>query len=220
MDKLSESLAILERSARQFPTALVAYSGGKDSRVVLDLCTRVFAKVEAMHMYFVPGLRVIEEQMVFARQTWGVECRQYPSHTLHQSLKSGAYTASDALLRAVPPWTRMDVYELARREARTRMVVTGMKASDSNSRKRWLGWQKDDEEMIHPIAAWNKFDVLQYLKARGIPLPAAADGQTTGVSVQRDNLLWLYDTYPDDFDRLGRLFPFIEAVVWQRKWYG
>lgn len=220
MDKLAESLALLEKAARTSPSVLVAYSGGKDSRVVLDLCKRVFSRVETMFLYFVPGLRYNAEQLAFAKDVWGVETRQYPSHVFYDSMRIGAYTASDQFLRKMPPWTMQDIYGLARREAGVRLIATGMKSTDSNSRRRWLAWQKDDEETIHPIAAWNKFDVLQYLKARGIPLPPASSGQTTGISTTRESLLWLYDTYPDDFDRLAQYFPFIEAVIWQRKWYG
>jgi len=45
-------------------------------------------------------------------------------------------------------------------------------------------------------------------------------GQTSGVGLVTRSLLWLHENEPDDFKKILRWFPFAEAVVYRRKYYG
>jgi hypothetical protein len=72
----------------------------------------------------------------------------------------------------------------------------------------------------NPIAKWHKYDVLAYLKTQGIEPPPSSGKSATGVDLSVPSLLWLHDTFPEDFERLCRMFPYARAVVARRDFYG
>jgi hypothetical protein len=74
--------------------------------------------------------------------------------------------------------------------------------------------------MIYPIKGWTRYDVLAYCNAQKIPIPDEYRQSAGGVDLSTRSLLWVYDNYRDDFERLARYFPHIEAVVHRRDWYG
>jgi hypothetical protein len=180
----------------------------------------MFSRVETFFMYFLPDLRVDVERLLFARSTWGISPRLYPHPGLGQSLKGGRYSSNIAMASGLPEWTHQDIYQMARLDTGIPLIVTGMKASDSNSRRRYLAWSEDDANIIHPVKDWNKHDVISYLKARGIPLPRTSGDQMFGVGLSIGSLLWVHDNYPDDFDKIERVFPYARAAVYQRDWFG
>ena len=55
---------------------------------------------------------------------------------------------------------------------------------------------------------------------RGIPVPANTRGTASGTDLSIQSLLWLHDHWPADFARVCAYFPFAEAVVWRRTFYG
>ncbi len=55
LDIFHSTTQLLAEYAKKHDSVLVSYSGGKDSLVTLDLCTRTFKRVTAFFMYFVPG---------------------------------------------------------------------------------------------------------------------------------------------------------------------
>ena len=55
--RVHETLRLLAAAREQSDVAAVAYSGGKDSLVVADLCMRAFeGRCSFFYMYLVPGL--------------------------------------------------------------------------------------------------------------------------------------------------------------------
>ena len=217
---LAEStLHTLDARRRAADSCLVAFSGGKDSLVVMDLCMRSFSRVEAFFMYLVPGLECVEAELELARARWGVPIRQYPHWLLHRLVKNSVYCASHWSNDSLPEWKLADVYALALLDSGLPQLATGAKRVDSGWRRRFMSTQREDQ-VFYPIAQWHKYDVLAYLKARGIALPPSSGKSATGIDLSTPSLLWLHDTFPDDFRRVCEVFPFAEAVVWRRKFYG
>ena len=87
----TDTSRLLARYAEQHESILVSFSGGKDSLVCLDLCTRAFKRVVCYFMYFVKDLECCEQQLQYARDRWGVEILQYPHWILFRCLKNGVY---------------------------------------------------------------------------------------------------------------------------------
>lgn len=220
MGLAEETLAQLQGRRAAGDSCLVAYSGGKDSLVVMDLALRSFSSVGAFFMYLVPGLECVEIELEKARRRWGVEIAQYPHWLVHRLVKNSVFCASHWTNDDLPEWKLADIYALALADSGLAQLATGAKKADSGWRRRFMSQPQRDEQVFYPIAKWHKYDVLAYLKARGIALPPSSGKSATGVDLSTPSLLWLHDTFPDDFRRLCEVFPFAEAVVWRRTFYG
>lgn len=219
MNRVQETFKILEAAARKTPAVCVAFSGGKDSLCVLDLCVRTFPRVEAFFMYFVPGLSFIEKQLEYARQRYHVTIRQYPHWAVVGAMQSGAFCPNHYRYDLLE-WKLHDVYSLAMFDSDTRLIATGAKRTDSLWRRKMLKSWGDRADVIYPCIGWNMFDILGYLKAQDIPLPDASGPVASGVDLATSELLFMYDHHPEDFAKIARCFPYIKAVVYRREWFG
>jgi len=120
----------------------------------------------------------------------------------------------------IPELSLNDVYAMAKTETGISLIATGAKKADSLWRRKMLGNWGTRPDIIYPLKDWNKPDVYAYLMAQKIPIPGGTSGSSTGIDLTQKSLLWMHDTYPDDFWKICEVFPFAEAVVWHRKFYG
>ena len=204
-------------------SVLVSYSGGKDSLCVLDMATRIFKKVVCFFMYFIPGLECCETQLEYARKRYGVSIIQYPHWSLAAALREALYSDPSYKLDRLPKLSLYDIFSWVMQDTGIKKILAGNKNSDSVSRRYILkSWAQGDyaDVLVNPIINWNKYDVLSYLRVHDIPVPPASSGNTTGIGLSEVSLLWLHDTFPKDFAKLLRLFPYAEAVVKRREFYG
>jgi 3'-phosphoadenosine 5'-phosphosulfate sulfotransferase (PAPS reductase)/FAD synthetase len=215
-----ETERILREAAEKSDAVLVAFSGGKESLTVLDLCSRTFKRVEAFFMAFLPGLRCCEPMMEYAEERWGVKVRQYLHPQTVKNLVNEIYCPPREQYRDLEKLSIQDIHEIAAQESGVRLIATGQRRADymfraANARNA------QRTETICPVVGWNKFDVMAYLKQRKIPIPDAQSGaQTTGIDLSTPRILWLHDHYPDDFARIEKLFPYVGVVPARRQFYG
>lgn len=214
---VAETSETLKRAREKSSSAIVAFSGGKDSLCVMDMACRTFDHVIGLYKYCVPGLQSTEDIIEPARKRWGVKIYQYLAEDTIKCLREGIWCNA---IPDLPELTSWNTYASVIRDTGIPIVLTGMKRSDSQSRRRLLKWNAAHEHLIHPIAGWEKRDVLGYLRTRGIPIPASSGQATTGVGLNPIELLFLYDHYPDDFEKIRQYFPFIECLLWNRTFYG
>lgn len=218
VDVLADTLTKLARAREQSSACIVSYSDGKDSRVVMDLCLRTFDRVEAFYMYMVPGLEQIELGLAAAEKRYGIKIHQYPHWMTSRIMLAGVYCDASTK-REVPEWKLEDVYRLVMSDLQIQLIAMGAKQSDSAWRRRMLAQYKR-EWLINPIEYWLKVDVLAYLKRHNIPLPLDQGLVGNGVELSRRYLHWCHDTWPGDFKKICEYFPYAEATIWQRKWFG
>ncbi len=219
MDVFSKTQDLLQKYALTNPEILVSFSGGKDSWAVLDLCRHYFKKVTGFFMYFIPGIEFIEKIMDEARNRYHVEILYYPHLLLFSAIKTGVYMPNYYKFDTLPNIKLMDLYAIARHDSGISLIATGIKKTDSLWRRMDLK-TTSYSDVLHPILDWNKFDTLAYLKMRGIPIPSGPKGNAGGVDLSMPSLIWLHDTYPDDFKKLLGYFPYAEAVIKRRDYYG
>lgn len=219
-DAIIEGYKILEDIKKQSKEIIVFYSGGKDSLVVLDMCTKVFSKVICFYMYFVPGLALIDEQLDFARQKYGVEIKQIPHWSVIGALKCGVYGNSRPEYDNFPDLKLRDCYMSAMNTTGINFVATGEKFSDSRHRSQYMRFATNREYIVNPLKNWNKYDVLYYLKKEKIPLPDASSSIMSGISLAVRDILWLHDKHYNDFLKVEVFFPFVRAIVKRRDYYG
>lgn len=202
---------------------IVSYSGGKDSCVVMDLCVKEIPEVQAFFMEFVPGLDYTAGIVEKCIKTWGVTPLLLPAWQFYQGIHHGFYRLSRQETRdGADGITLPLVHQAARQHFGINTIATGYRTSDSPWRRQTMGsHSKETEKLIHPLAGWNKWHVLAYAKEHNLPIPtdtSADDGSGLSLSVQ--SIFWLYDYHPSDFWRLQSWFPFIEAVIARREYYG
>jgi phosphoadenosine phosphosulfate reductase len=199
-------------------TVLVAFSGGKDSLVVLDLCRRHFRHVTAFHLDLVPGLAWVRERVDDYLAGLGISVAHYLDPVVLHALRDGLFCDARPEYADLPRFSSADAYRMAAADAGVPIeyLADGKKESDYRQRAfhlrggRLPGW--------HPLAKWTKADVLGYLRWAGI-LPPESHVEAGGIDLTRSSLLWLHDRHPADFRRVQEWFPYVEAVVKRRDWF-
>ena len=215
----------MARLAKTHDTAIVSYSTGKDSMIVMDLCAKHFKKVIALHMYLVRDIAYIERGLNYARRRWGCEVIQYPHWALFKYMKDNQF-CNYPEAKFLTEVSLSDVYALALRDTGCKLILTGAKKADGLWRRRWLRTLETSlvyANVKFPIQEWMKLDVTAYMKTNAIPMPAlsaSAKSGVSGIGLNSESILWMNDTQPDDYDRMTRVFPFIGAVVARREFYG
>lgn len=140
----------------------VAFSGGKDSCVILDLCRRAGVKYDAHY-----HLTTVEppELIYFVRKNYPDVLIERPNYTMWQLIEKNMY----------PP-TRLARYcckELKEVGGDGRNVVTGIRAEESARRKQRQLFEpcrnSRGKFFIHPIMEWSKEDVWEYIRTYNIP---------------------------------------------------
>ena len=209
----------LQELAKRRDSVIVAFSGGKDALCCLDLCSRAFKRVVCFYRYFVPGLAFIEKQLADARERWGVPILQYPSASFVRALSEGYFRLP---FSGLPEIDTHDISRQVMRDTGIDLIVTGEKKADGIWRKRQMANNRYARQHLYcPLADWKKWDVISYLRGRGIPLPESSDGhQSAGVDASQQFIVWLYKNHPDDFERYCEWFPWAMAAVKRREWYG
>lgn len=215
MGLIEETLGALAAGRKKYGDhCVVAFSGGKDSLVCLDLAVRAFGRVDAFNCEFIPGLECVDEVIHAAEHRWSIKIRRYPHWGIRDALQNGLYCFnglwSDRLVR----WEMSDVFALARHDTGARVLVHGAKKADSVWRRRTLAVSNRDHR-LYPIESWGKRDVFAFLHSRKIPMPTRA----AGIDLSHSMVLWLHDEHPADFRRLCEFFPLAEALIWKRKFY-
>ncbi|MEG0505552.1 MAG: phosphoadenosine phosphosulfate reductase family protein, partial [Raoultibacter sp.] len=101
-------------------------------------------------------------------------------------------------------------------------IAAGERINDSIIRRAMIkrsGSIDRKRARFYPIANWTKKEVLQYIKHHKLKLPA--DSKSLGFSfksLEGKELAFVQDHYPDDYQKIIRLYPYAGAAVerWRR----
>lgn len=210
-------------------SVIVGVSGGRDSVATLDLCVKHFRAVRAYFMYIVPGIQFQERYLQMLERRYNVEIVRVPHFTLPRILSQGVFrhkTKSAGSLRKCRPH---HFYAYMRKRLGVRWIALGEKACDSLQRNTQMvqrGGVQEQRGTIMPLAWWSNSDVESYVSSLRIPLApdyalaaAAPDALRRSRSgsfsslLRIDALLQIRERYPDDYERIKRMFPLIDAHV-------
>ena len=178
---------------------LLFLSLGKDSLVLLDMIYPKFERIVCVFMYFVKGLEHIERWVGWVKA-------KYPKIEFVQ----------------VPHWNLADVVKAMQLKYGLYYTFLGMKKADCMNRRLMLkGYEVNGYEnnsMCYPLADWTQKDILSYMKQNGLPEPVRYSLKaSSGVGFNLDCMLWLEKNYPQDLQKIYKVFPMAERILWEHK---
>lgn len=142
----------------------VAFSGGKDSQVIYELCKMAGVKFKA---FFYKTSVDPQELLSFIRENYPAVEWIKPKMTMYQLI----YKKGMLPLRQC----RFCCEYLKERNGLNAVVITGITRAESAKRKKRQEFESSckigsDKNLLNPILDWTKQDVLQFLKERNIEL--------------------------------------------------
>jgi 3'-phosphoadenosine 5'-phosphosulfate sulfotransferase (PAPS reductase)/FAD synthetase len=190
----------------------VAVSFGKDSLTVLDLCARLFPRVEGYYLFRVADLDIVAELTNEVWKRHRVRILTYPHFDLARCYQHAVLQPHWKGLDKTRRIGQADIERAFRKDAGVSWIAYGWRRNDSYSRtmimKKTAGLDPETGR-VFPLRAWRKQDVLRYLERRGIPRPPSLGREEQGgLDFNAAALAELRDRYPADWARWQRDFPF------------
>lgn len=202
-------------------SVIVGFSGGKDSIVTLDLCFRYFKNVRPFFMYLVPGLSFQEDMIRRYEERYGTEIIRLPHFECSNFLKYGSFTLADDNVDIVGI---NDTYAYLRDLTGYHWIAAGERCADSIVRNAMIkksGSIDYKRGRFYPLAYWKKNEVLQYIKQKKLYL--SKEQKEIGFSFRSlagSELSVLKKLYPEDYEKILKVYPFAGAGVERFEKYG
>lgn len=199
-------------------SAMLFCSFGKDSLVLLDLLYPRFKRILCVFMYFVKDLEHINRWIKWAQAKYPkAEFIQVPHWNLTYILRSGLYCVPNPNVKIMK---LADVVKAMRLKYGIDYCFLGMKKADGMNRRLMLNTYEEDgyehNGLVYPLADWTQKDILSYMKQHNLPTPIRYSLKaSSGVGFNEDCLLWLRNNYPQDLQKIYKVFPMAERVLFE-----
>ena len=217
----SELFDPIKAQAKVTREVLVGFSGGKDSCVTLDLCFRYFDKVQPFFLYYVPHMSFQERTISWYENKYGVEILRLPHFETSNFLRYGLYRDSDF---TVPIVSTADMYNYLREKTGIWFIAGGERIADSIVRNAMIKHSVSIDMKrgrFYPLAYWKKQDVLSYIKNKR--LLVSSESKKLGFSFRSldgKSLAIVKENYPQDYERIKKIYPLCDAAVARENNYG
>ncbi len=217
MTRISSKLGVIEAMKAGVTAVIVAVSGGKDSIATLSLCCDHFDRVEAYHMHLVPGLEYREKYLNYLEKRFKVSIKRIIDFRSANMMRQGVcrYQTHASVNMPAIKWRDVDHY--MRSKTGVHWVASGELQSDSIAR---LGMIRSCDGIsakmgrFFPVGSWSPSDVYSYLSQKSITLPDEYGFATRSFGgLYPMEMADLKVAYPDDFERIKKLFPLIESQI-------
>lgn len=211
----------IKAQAKITDTVIVAFSGGKESVVVLDLCFRYFKKVQPFFMYMVPDLSFQERTLRWYEKKYQTEIIRLPHMDTSTCFRYGVFRNVDF---DVPIISINDIYKYVRLKTDIWWIAAGERINDSIVRRAMMkksGSIDVQRGRIYPVSAWKKSEILDYIKFHNLYL--GEDSRKLGFSFKSlwgKELSMVKQFFPKDYAKIINLYPLAEAGVKRWEEYG
>ena len=218
MSKLESAQRTIAAVREKSDSCIVFCSLGKDSLVTLDMVAPHFDRVVCVFMYFVPHLEHIERWVTWVKARYPkVEFMQVPHWNLSYILRGGLYCIPNPKVKLLK---LADVVRSIRLKTGISYVFLGMKKADSMNRRLMLkGFEQDSyisNGQAYPLADWTQKEVLAYMKLHRIPEPIRYSLKaSSGTGFNTDCFLWLRKNFPQDLEKIYRVFPLSRRILYE-----
>lgn len=211
----------IRTQAKTTDSVIVAFSGGKESCVVLDLCFRYFKNVQPFFMYICPDLSFQEKTLEWYEKKYQTEIMRIPHMDCSEFFHYGSFRQPDPTFPIV---SINDIYHFMRVTYDMWWIAAGERIDDSIVRRAMIKNSSSIDVKrgrFYPVAYWKKKEIMEYIKFHNLYL--GADSRKLGFSFKS---LWGYELamlkhhFPDDYKKVLRLYPFAAAGVKRYEEYG
>lgn len=212
---------VIKTQSKVTDSVIVAFSGGKESIVTLDLCFRYFKNVRPFFMYICPNLSFQERTISWYEKKYQTEIIRLPHMDVSEFYHYGSFRPPDYTFPVV---SINDIYQYVRLKTDTWWISAGERIDDSIVRRAMMkksGSIDVQRGRFYPVSAWKKKEIMQYIKYHGLYL--SPDSRKLGFSFRSldgNELLMLKNEFPDDYQKILHLYPFAGAGVKRAEEYG
>lgn len=218
MNPIASAQKSIDRVCSVTDSAMLFCSFGKDSLVLLDLLYPKFKRILCVFMYFVKDLEHINRWIRWAQAKYPkAEFVQVPHWNLTYILRSGLYCVANPKVKTMK---LADVVKAMRLKYGIGYCFLGMKKADGMNRRLMLkGYEESYYEnagLVYPLADWTQKDILAYMRQHNLPEPIRYSLKaSSGVGFNEDCLLWMRENYPQDLEKIYKVFPMAERVLFE-----
>ena len=218
MSKVEQANRYIDLIRVKSNEALLFLSLGKDSLVLLDLIYPKFDRIVCVFMYFVKKLEHINRWIGWTKVKYPkIEFVQVPHWNLTYILRGGMYCVPNPKVKLLK---LADVVKAMQLPYGLYYTFLGMKKADGMNRRLMLkGYEVNGYEnngMVYPLADWTQKDILAYMRQHNLPEPVRYSLKaSSGVGFNLDCMLWMENNYPQDLQRIYKVFPMAERVLWE-----
>lgn len=204
----------IKTQAKVTDSVIVAFSGGKESVVTLDLCFRYFKHVVPFFMYICPELSFQEKTLEWYEKKYQTEIIRLPHMDVSEFFHYGSFRIPDP---TYPIVSINDIYQYMRLETDIWWIAAGERIDDSIVRRAMMkksGSIDVQRGRFYPVSAWKKREIVDYIKFHNLYI--GQDSKKLGFSFKSlwgKELLMLKQYFPGDYDKILRLYPFAAAGV-------
>lgn len=190
---------------------IVAFSGGKDSVVTLDLCLRHIPKVYVYFMYWVPQLAFQESFLRFYERQFNIDILRIPHPFATSVMANGAISPP----RDIETYSWNDVHAFVRKHFDAWWIAAGERIDDSLWRRGMIkhgGVIQFKRGRIFPVAHFTNPAVWSYIKQHRLKVSPEYHVAGRSLSGLDADGIWLMrQHFPNDYAKLIEMYPFAVA---------
>lgn len=204
---------------------MLAFSCGKDSIAAwLALRDAGVQDIRPYYMFYMPGLRFVEDSLDYFEQTFQTRIARYPNPSIYRWLNNFVFQPPErcAVIEAaqLPSPSYEDVLGLIKQDfsvAPDTWVADGVRAADSIIRRVSIkrhGPMKENSRKVCAVWDWQVAEVRQRIAAAGVKLPV--DYEWFGRSFDGVDYRFLEPIYrnaPEDYQRILEWFPLADLEL-------
>lgn len=220
-------LKIIKLLAEKTDRVILFHSGtGKDSIMLLDLCSKNFKEVVCVFMYLVKGLDYENRYIRWAEKTYP-NCTfiQTPHYALYSFIKHGYLGIQKDASQSKTSIAKID--KKIKTQVGIDWSVYGFKKQDGITRRLMLNTYKDGisykTKKAYPLMDLKNIDVISYINDNNLipPFNYGTTKPSSGCDISTPEFqAYIRDKYPDDLEKIYKQFPLAQAILFKYDNYG